>query len=84
MLDIVGETAADFVAAATFAGARHDFVFRIGEHGIGYYRDGGAARVHSSQQSTAPWVDDGGVRRGMHDRAKKGSFLESWRELAGE
>ena len=46
-VDIVGETAADFVAAATFAGARHDFVFHIGENGIGYYRDGGAARkVH--------------------------------------
>ena len=53
-VDIVGETAADFVAAATFHGARHGFVFRMGEHGIGYYCDGGATRkVHSSQQ-TAP------------------------------
>ena len=54
-VDIVGETAADFFAAATFDGARHEFVFRMGEHGIGYYRDGGATRkVHSSQLSAAP------------------------------
>ena len=58
----IGETAADFVAASTFDGARHGFVFRMGDRGIGYYRDDGATKkAHArssqqpqSQQSTLP------------------------------
>ena len=30
-------------AAPTFAGARPGFVFRMGDYGAGYYRDGGGA-----------------------------------------
>ena len=42
-------SAADFVAAATFDGARHGFVFRVGDHGLGYYRDGGAVQTARQQ-----------------------------------
>ena len=58
----IGEAAADFVAAATFDGARHGFVLRMGDRDIGYYRDDGATKkAHArssqqpqSQQSTLP------------------------------
>ena len=46
----VGEAAADFVAAAPIDGARHGFVFRVGEHGIGYYSDVGATKNAHQQQ----------------------------------
>jgi pre-mRNA-splicing factor SYF1 len=38
-----GDAAGDFEAAPTFAGARPGFVFRMGDYGAGYYRDGGGA-----------------------------------------
>ena len=43
------------------------------------YRQGRLSRRY-------PWVDDGGVRGGMHDlmEQKKGSYLESWCELVEE
>ena len=52
----VGEAPADFLAAATFDGARHGFVFRVGEHGIGYYRGGATQKAQQpqSQQSIPP------------------------------
>ena len=34
---------ADFVASATFSGARPGFVFQAGPLGVGYYREGSSA-----------------------------------------
>ena len=49
----VGEPA-DFVAATTFDGARDGFVFRMGDHGIGYYRDDGATKKEQARSSRQP------------------------------
>ena len=35
----------DFFAAVAFSGARTGFVFRVGDQGIGYYRDNGGGRA---------------------------------------
>jgi hypothetical protein len=43
----VGRAAADFLAAASFDGARQGFVFRIGEHGLGDYRDGATKKAQA-------------------------------------
>ena len=50
----VGEAApADFIASAAFDGARRGFVFRTGEHGIGYYCDGQATKKAQQQPAQA-------------------------------
>ena len=38
----VDAAAVGFSAATTFEGARPDHVFKMGEHGLGYYREGPA------------------------------------------
>ena len=43
----VGRAAADFLAAASFDGAGQGFVFRIGEHGLGDYRDGATKKAQA-------------------------------------
>ena len=45
----------DFFAAVAFSGARTGFVFRVGDQGIGYYRDNGGGRaMKRSRPEPAP------------------------------
>lgn len=48
----VKDSGADFEEAAEFSGARPGYVFKLGAHGLGYYRDGGsfAAAAASEDQ----------------------------------
>ena len=43
-----------FVAATAFSGARDDFVFHMGDHGIGYYRDDGQTKKAQARSSRQP------------------------------
>ena len=50
----VGKAAPEFTAAAAFDGARQGYVFRSGEQGVGYYRDGHSSKRRRQQMPPPP------------------------------
>jgi hypothetical protein len=54
------EASGDFEPAASFEGQRDGFVFGNGEHGVGYYRDGGAANIGATGDAAQSGEEGGG------------------------
>jgi hypothetical protein len=70
-----GDETAEFMAAKAFAGARAGYVFKSGDLGVGYYRDGSADRTSKPRKKGAKthWgVESDGEEGGIASASRGG------------